>query len=94
LNLEFEAESKDALIDAALATDKTIRTICDEKFRDFQHGLKIVSRNTGEEAFTITRAIIEDPDKELSRLVVDSFKTAERAGGGDDVDVGPDATQT
>jgi len=95
LNLEFEAESKDALIDAALAADKTIRTICDEKFCDFQHGLKIVSRNTGEETFTITRAIIEDPDKELSRMVVDSFKRAEeRAGGDDDVDVGPDATQT
>jgi hypothetical protein len=43
------------------------------KFRDYQHGLKIVARNTGQESFTITRAAAEDPDAELSKWVVESF---------------------
>lgn len=77
LTLKFEVDAIDALIDAAVESDKAIRTVCEDKFRDFQHGLKIVSRNTGEDTFTITAKIIQDPDKELSRMVVDSFKEAE-----------------
>jgi hypothetical protein len=77
LELKFDDASKDALIDATVDSGKTIRTICGEKFRDFQHGLKIVSRNTGEDVFTITREIVENPDKELSRMVVESFRQAE-----------------
>ena len=76
ITLNFESDAIDALIDSAVESDKAIRTVCEEKFRDFQHGLKIVSRNTEEDAFTITKAIVGNPDKELSRMVVDSFETA------------------
>ncbi len=77
LKLEFEDEAINALIDAAIESDKAIRTVCEEKFRDFQHGLKIVSRNTGKTSFLVNAAIVENPDKELSNWVVESFKEAE-----------------
>jgi len=77
LILEFDDETCDALIAAATDLDKTIRAICEEKFHDFQHGLKIISRNTHTEKFSITKAIVENPDKELSRMVVESFRDEE-----------------
>ncbi len=77
LKLEFEELAINALIDTAIETDKAIRTVCEDKFRDFEHGLKIVSRNTGNTTFAITQAIVENPDKELSQMVVESFKEME-----------------
>jgi endopeptidase Clp ATP-binding regulatory subunit ClpX len=75
-DLLFADEAVSALIDASLATDKTIRAICEEKFRDFHHGLKLVSRNTGRTQFPITRDVAEQPDKVLSAWVVESFRVA------------------
>ena len=74
LKLEINESACDALIAAATNHDKTIRATCEEKFHDFQHGLKIISRNTNTETFLITEVIVKNPDKELSRMVVESFR--------------------
>ncbi|MDX2109974.1 MAG: AAA family ATPase [Verrucomicrobiota bacterium] len=74
LQLEFSDEACEVLIDLSVSADKTIRAICDERFRDFEHGLKIIARNTGQSKFTITETLAKDPDKELSRMIVDSFR--------------------
>ena len=71
--MRFRTGARNALINLSIETDKTIRSICEEKFRDYQHGLKIVSRNTGKTFFYVTRKMVLQPDKELSRLVVESF---------------------
>ncbi len=73
LTLEFDDEACDALIDESVSQDKTIRSVAEEKFKDFEHGLKIVSRNTGEVVFQIGRDFVVDPDKALSQLVMESF---------------------
>ncbi len=73
LALHFEEEACQVLIEQSLESTKTIRALCEEKFCDFEHGLKIIYRNSGEETFTISKAIVDDPDKELSRMVVASF---------------------
>ncbi len=77
LKLQFKEEAYDVLIDVAVETDKTIRSICEERFKDFEHGLKIVSRNTGEDTFFVDAAMAREPDKMLSQLVVDSFRQRE-----------------
>ncbi|MDV7392997.1 hypothetical protein RZS08_16620, partial [Arthrospira platensis SPKY1] len=74
LELSFSTEACEALIDASVDSDKTIRTICEERFKDFEHGLKIIARNTGKQVFEVTKAMAERPDKELSQWVVDSFR--------------------
>ena len=45
-----------------------------ELFRDYSHGLAIVARNTGAEEFSIPKEAVENPDKFLSEMVVNSFK--------------------
>ncbi|MGJ3243801.1 MAG: AAA family ATPase [Opitutales bacterium] len=86
LTLTFDEEACDALIQAAMEEDKAIRTICEQRFKDFQHGLQIVSRNTGKKAFSIDRAVAQNPDRELSQWVVASFRDNPETGdsSGDD----------
>ncbi len=74
LALEFEPDARGFLIDLAIESGKTIRALCEERFRDFEHALKIISRNIGQKKFPVSQAMAANPDKELSRLVVESFK--------------------
>jgi ATP-dependent Clp protease ATP-binding subunit ClpX len=72
--LKFRTEATEVLVEESIESDTTIRALCDRKFHDFHYGLTLVSRNTGKSVFTISRKTIDNPDKELSRWVADSFK--------------------
>ncbi len=82
LTLVFDAGAQEVLAAASLAKDQTMRSLCQQRFKDFQHGLKIVARNTGRDTFTITRAAAENPDAELSKWVVESFAKTGAGGQG------------
>jgi endopeptidase Clp ATP-binding regulatory subunit ClpX len=86
--LDFAEEACEVLIDISVDRDKTIRAVCEERFKDFEHGLKIVARNTAEERFRVTAAMVRDPDGELSRLVVASFATAQQRQAAEDAPTG------
>lgn len=73
IRLEFDEDAVIALAELAAGKDKTLRTICEERFKDYPHGLAIISRNTGQTKFTISAAAVANPDKELSQWVVKSF---------------------
>lgn len=73
--LEFKPLAVDALIKESKEKDRTIQALCEEKFRDFEHGLNIINRNTGQTVFKIGKLAIEDPDKELSKWVVRSIES-------------------
>jgi ATP-dependent Clp protease ATP-binding subunit ClpX len=72
--LAFDESAIERLIELSLAADKTIRALCEEKFRDFHHGLKLIARDGEPRSFLITREVIDAPDKVLSRWVVDRFR--------------------
>lgn len=72
--LEFKPLAIDALIQESNEKDQTIQSLCEAKFRDFEHGLNIIKRNTGQTVFKIGKLAIEDPDKELSKWVVRSIE--------------------
>lgn len=74
LELVFSDDAVDLLVELCITQDKTMRTIFHEKFHDFQHGLKLISKNTGRTSFEISRAVVDNPDQELSRWVVESFQ--------------------
>ncbi len=77
LTLKFTDEAVAKLIQLSLDEGKTIRGLCERRFHDFHHGLKLIARNTGRTEFTITPETIDDPDQELSRWVVESFRPKE-----------------
>lgn len=81
LELAFTDDAVELLVEMSLKLDKTVRAICEEKFRDFQHGLKLIANNTQRTAFTISREVVEAPDHELSRWIVESFARTGRSPG-------------
>lgn len=74
--LVFDNDAVDLLVEMSVEQDKSAMSICEQKFRDFQHGLKIIAGNTGQLSFTINRQAVTSPEKELSRWIVESFQKA------------------
>jgi len=72
--LVFTDDAISVLVEESLSRDKTIRGLCEDKFRDFHHGLTLISRNSGRNSFTINADVARNPEKELSRWVVASFR--------------------
>lgn len=77
LELNFRKAAKVAVVKEASQKNRSVLALCEKKFKDFEHGLKIISKRTGTNSFVIDKKVIEDPDKELSRWVVESFSTPE-----------------
>jgi endopeptidase Clp ATP-binding regulatory subunit ClpX len=73
--LVFDDEALAVLIEQSLATDKTIRALCEEKFRDFHHGLKLLVRDGRSSTFEVTREVALNPAKAISDWVVAAFRT-------------------
>lgn len=73
-NLAFSAAAVGELTALSARSGKTIRTVCEEKFRDLQHGLSLVSKSTGQTSFTVTRQMVVAPARELSRMIARGFK--------------------
>ena len=72
--LKFNAAAVEELVGMSLKTDKTVRAICEDKFKDFPYGLKLIAENTNCKEFTISKSVVKDPDKELSKWVVERFQ--------------------
>ncbi|MCB1120796.1 MAG: AAA family ATPase, partial [Verrucomicrobiae bacterium] len=79
LDLEFSEDACAKIVELAVNQDRSTSSICEQLFKDYEHGLKIVSRNTGQTRFLITEAAVENPDGELSKWVVESIKGKEAA---------------
>ena len=71
--LKIRKPAKVALVKLAAEENRSVFAFCEKKFADFQHGLSIISQRTGKKSFVIEKKAIDDPDKELSKWVVDSF---------------------
>ena len=78
--LDFDESAKLAIVEYAVGADMSAKAACEKLFRDFEHGLAIVSRNLGEKRFGITAECVKDPDKWLSDLVVKSFGGKDKNG--------------
>ncbi len=76
IKLHFEKEAVEKLVEISLAEGKTIRALCESRFHDFHHGLQLISRNTGRTEFTMTPEVVDKPDQEISRWVVETFRQA------------------
>jgi len=74
LRLAFDEHATSRLVAMSLDTGKTVRALCEDLFKDYEYGLKLIHRNTGRDSFIITQAAVDSPDKELSRWIVASHR--------------------
>ena len=76
--LEFQPTAQKALIEESTQSDRSIQSLCSEKFKDFEHGLSIIHRKTGQTIFKIGKLAIQNPGKELSKWVVRSIRNEKK----------------
>ena len=74
LRLELASDAVDALVEGALEEGRTMRDHCALIFKDFEFGLKLISKNSGQTKFIIDRSVVEAPDQAMSRWVVNSYQ--------------------
>jgi endopeptidase Clp ATP-binding regulatory subunit ClpX len=79
LELRFSKAAKVAVVKEASEQNRSVLALCEKKFKDFEHGLKIISQRTKKNFFNVDKKVIDDPDKELSRWVVESFSQTEES---------------
>ncbi|PYJ10281.1 MAG: ATP-dependent protease [Verrucomicrobia bacterium] len=72
LEIAFDDAALARLIERAQAERMTMPELCAHLFKDYQFGLNLIRKNTGQKAFILSRDAVDSPDKFLSELVVQS----------------------
>ena len=72
LENSFDESARARLLERAQAERMTMPDLCAHLFKDYQFGLSLIQKNTGQKYFVLSRAAVDAPDKFLSDLVVQS----------------------
>jgi endopeptidase Clp ATP-binding regulatory subunit ClpX len=70
--IEFDESAIHRLVARANAERMTMPDLCAHLFKDYQFGLSLVQKNTGQRSFVLDAQAVDAPDKFLSELVVRS----------------------
>ncbi|MGA0333194.1 MAG: AAA family ATPase [Kiritimatiellia bacterium] len=76
LRLKFNKRAAEAVACLAEESGRTVHTVCERLFRDYPYGLKLIQNQTGKNSFSITAAMVKDPDKALSDLITRQYQAA------------------
>ncbi len=74
LSLTFEPAATQALVERAVREDTGVRDLCERLFKDYQFGLQLIRKNSGQSQFVIPLRATDDPDGVLSEWVVESYR--------------------
>jgi L-lactate utilization protein LutC len=74
MNIRFTEAAADMLVAEALEKAQSVRDLCAKRFKDFQFGLKLIAKNSGQQEFVIDTDAVQTPDKVLSDWVVASYR--------------------
>src|SRR5437660_232746 len=76
LEIVFDETAIRRLVQRAQAERMTMSDLCAHLFKDYQFGLNLIKKNTGQTKFVLNAGAIDAPDKFLSELVVQSYYPA------------------
>ena len=73
IGLEFDQSAVGRLVERAHTEHMMMGELCAHLFKDYQFGLSLIAKNSGQKSFVLTRDAVDAPDKFLSELVVRSY---------------------
>jgi hypothetical protein len=76
LEIVFDEDAVRRLVERAQVERMTMSDLCAHLFKDYQFGLNLIKKNTGQTRFVINAEAVDVPDKFLSELVVQSYFSA------------------
>ncbi|PAZ01509.1 MAG: ATP-dependent protease [Spartobacteria bacterium AMD-G5] len=71
----FSPEAVEAILAKSVEKNISARDLCEGLFKDYQFGLGLIHRNSGQTDFEIPAEAVESPDRVLSQWVVASHRT-------------------
>jgi ATP-dependent Clp protease ATP-binding subunit ClpX len=77
IGISFEEDAVDALAAMAREDCTSALQVCRRLFRDYQFGLGLVQKNTGQSEFQLPAAAVTSPSPYISDLVVQSYRRSE-----------------
>jgi ATP-dependent Clp protease ATP-binding subunit ClpX len=75
----FSSEAVTAILAKASEKNISARDLCESLFKDYQFGLGLICRNSGQSEFVIPPEAVDAPDRVLSQWVVASYRTNEES---------------
>ena len=75
LRFRFSPEAVEAILAKSVEKNISARDLCEGLFKDYQFGLGLIHRNSGQSEFEIPAEAVESPDRVLSQWVVASHRT-------------------
>jgi len=75
LRFRFSVEAVEAILAKSVEKNISARDLCEGLFKDYQFGLGLIHRNSGQTEFEIPAEAVESPDRVLSQWVVASHRT-------------------
>src|SRR5436190_14442991 len=79
LEIAFDEGAVRRLVERAQTERMNMADLCAHLFKDYQFGLSLIKKNTGQTRFVINAEAVDAPDKFLSELVVQSYYPAAAA---------------
>ena len=73
IEIVFDDAAMRRLVERAQTERMNMNDLCAHLFKDYQFGLSLVKKNTGRSNFVLGAEAVEDPDRCLSELVVQSY---------------------
>ena len=72
--LEFNKSASKAIEELSKTTSKTVFNVCNEKFKDYPFGLNLILNDIKGKKFSVTAAMVKNPDKALSDRIAKLVK--------------------
>jgi len=76
ISIEFEDDALEYLADICTEQEKEPIEYCREMFTDYEYGLVLIKRNTGQDKFILDRNVVENPAEALNDWIRKSVETA------------------
>ena len=73
ITINFDSDAMESITGQAMNDGVTLKQICDDILKSYEHGLNLIKKNTGRDEFILTQEVIENPDKVLERWIRDSY---------------------
>jgi len=77
ITLRIQKRAAQAIAKEAEQSGKTVNTVCERLFKDYPYGLGLIQKETGKKSFSITPAMLKDPDGALSEMVTELYQEEE-----------------
>lgn len=74
IQIEFDEEAIDRIIELVLDESIDVSAICDRFSQHYEHGLKLIRDKTGMHEFVLTREAVDEPEGFLNRLIQETYR--------------------